>query len=132
MAGATPEPETGLLANARALAGSMAGLFGARAKLAALELGEARDALLQVMLFGAAGVLATGFALLCLSGLIIVLSWEALGWRVLLLLFLAYALLAAFLLRSARKLLMSGAVGLPTTLAELQKDRDTLFPGAKE
>jgi uncharacterized membrane protein YqjE len=132
MLGEIPPKEAGLLANARALAGSAASLLGARARLAALELGEARDALLQVMLLGAAGVLAAGFALLFLSGLIIVLSWDALGWRVLLLLFFAYALLAALLLQAARKLLMSGVVGLPTTLDELQKDRDSLFPETKE
>lgn len=117
----------GLIASAAALAASLGALLGARASYALLELGDARDALLRVLIFGAAALGAAALALVGLSALAVVLLWEALGWRILLILAIAYLVLAWLLLQRARRILAEGRVGLPVTLAELSKDREVLF-----
>lgn len=127
-----PSPEDlrqppGLFASAATLANSLGALLGARASYALLELGDARDALLRVLMFGAAALGAAALALVGLSALLVVLFWEALGWSILLILSFAYAVLAWLLLQRARRILAEGRVGLPVTLAELRKDRDALL-----
>ena len=76
------------------------------------------------------GLLAATFALVLWSALLVVLTWEAMGWTILLWLAAAYSLLAWLLLRQARRLLGSGQLGLPATMAELRADRDALFDRA--
>jgi membrane protein implicated in regulation of membrane protease activity len=58
---------------------------------------------------------------------VVALFWEALRWRILLILFALYALLAMWLLRCALRIVNEGQVGLPVTMAELQKDRAALM-----
>lgn len=122
----------GLAANARTLAASLLGLLRVRSSLAVLELADARDALLQVLFMGAAALLLSGFALACLTALVVALCWNALGWGILLVLFLVYAGIAAMLLQRARAIVASGRIGLPVTLEELRKDRDALSEGGAE
>jgi uncharacterized membrane protein YqjE len=95
--------------------------------MAILELAEARDTLLRVLLLSAFALIAAVFALLSISGMVVVLAWAALGWRVFLLLFLFYFLLTIALLLKARSLIASGKIGLPVTLTELKKDRLAIF-----
>ena len=101
-----------------------------RSALAALELAEARDALLRLLLLSACGLLAATFALVLWSALLVVLTWEAMGWTILLWLAATYSLLAWLLLRQVRRLLGSAQLGLPATMAELRADRDALFDRA--
>lgn len=122
----------GLASNGRALVSNLLGLLRARSSLAVLELGDARDALLQVLFVGAAALLLSGFALACLSALIVALCWNAMGWGILLLLFVVYAGLAVMLLQRARAIVASGRIGLPATMEELRKDRDALSPRGAE
>lgn len=126
-----PSPP-GLFASAAALTASLGGLLGARASYALLELGDARDALLRVLMLGVAALGAAALALVGLSVLLVVVFWEALGWSILLILSLAYAVLAWLLLQRARRILAEGRIGLPVTLAELRKDRDALVGTASE
>jgi uncharacterized membrane protein YqjE len=121
-----------VFSSAAALAASLGALLGTRASYALLELGDARDALLRVLLFGAAALGAAALALVGLSALLVAVFWEALGWRILLILSLAYGVLAWLLLQRARRILAEGRVGLPVTLAELRKDREALFGTAPE
>lgn len=120
-------PGPGLFSSATAIAGNVLKLLGVRASLATLELADARDAALSVLLLGAAGLGAAALALVSLSALIVMLAWEALGWRILLILFLAYLALAAWLFTRARAIVTSGRIGMPLTLSELRKDRDAVF-----
>ncbi len=122
----------GLFSSAAGLASSFVGLLGARLSYAVLELGDARDALLRVLLLGAAALGAGALALIALSALLVVLTWDALGWRILLILTVAYALLAWLLLQRALRILAEGRVGLPVTVAELRKDREALFGALSE
>lgn len=122
----------GVTDQVRLLLASLAGLIRARSSLAVLELADARDALLRVLFMGAAALLLGGFALACLSALLVAVCWEALGWRILLILFVMYAGLALALLQQARQIVDSGRVGLPATLEELSKDRAALFNAAED
>lgn len=127
MAELEPQPEPGLFSSTTAIAVNALKLLGVRASLASLELADARDAALGVLLLGAAALGAAALSLVCLSALVVMLTWDVLGWRILLILFLAYLALAAGLLWRAHAIVSSGQIGLPLTLSELRKDRVALF-----
>jgi uncharacterized membrane protein YqjE len=120
-------PASGLASNIGTMITSVLKLIGVRLSMAVMELADARDAVLRVLLLGALAVLAAAFALLSLSAMIVALAWDAMGWRILLILFLAYLLLTLGMLWKARSIIASGQIGLPTTLAELEKDRAALL-----
>lgn len=127
MSASAVPPDGGLASNVSTMIASVLKLIGVRLSMAVMELADARDAVLRVLLLGALAVLAAAFALLSLSAMIVALAWDAMGWRILLILFLAYLLLAASMLWKARSIIASGQIGLPTTLAELEKDRAALL-----
>jgi uncharacterized membrane protein YqjE len=120
-------PGSGLASNIGTMIASVLKLISVRLSMAVMELADARDAVLRVLLLGALAVLAAAFALLSLSAMIVALAWDAMGWRILLILFFAYLLLVLGMLWKARSIIASGQIGLPTTLAELQKDRAALL-----
>jgi hypothetical protein len=120
-------PNDGLASNAMTFIKSVLKLAGVRFSMATVEFADARDAFLRVLLLGVFALLALGFALLSISGVIVVLAWEALGWRILMILFFAYLLLTMILLWRARGIIASGKIGLPVTLTEMKKDRAALF-----
>jgi uncharacterized membrane protein YqjE len=124
---ASPDSQRGLFAGLGALFHNAMGLVFARAGLAALELAEARDALIRLLLLSACGLLMAGFALILWSALLIYLTWSTLGWSILLLLAILYTGLAWLFLRSARAILEQGKLGMPATIAELRSDREALF-----
>lgn len=117
----------GLIAGVGGIAKSLFGLLQSRLELAALELGEVRDNLARLLLLMALAVVAVCFAAGCGTALIVVLTWDVLGWKILLLLAAGYALLAAGLLLYARAMLAQGSLAMPATMAELRKDRDALL-----
>jgi uncharacterized membrane protein YqjE len=71
--------------------------------------------------------MAASFAVIALSALLVVLTWDALGWRILLILTLAYAAIAAVLVRQIRRIIYDGRLGLPATVAELKQDSEVLI-----
>lgn len=121
------QQDPGLVSSAASIAGNVLKLLGVRASLATLELADARDATLRVLLLGAAALGTAALALVCLSALVVVLAWDVLGWRILLILFVGYLALAYVLLWRARAIIASGVIGLPQTLSELRKDGEALF-----
>lgn len=120
-------PNDGLASNAMTVIKSLLKLAGVRFSMATVEFADARDAFLRVLLLGVFALLALAFAFLSISGVIVVLAWEALGWRILMILFFAYLLLTMILLWRARGIIASGKIGLPVTLTEMKKDRAALF-----
>lgn len=119
--------QQGLFAGVRTLTANALGLIFARAGLAALELAEARDALIRFLLLSACGLLVAGFALIFWSAVLVYLTWSTLGWTILLLLAIFYTGAAWLFFRSARVILEQGRLGLPATMTELQADHDALF-----
>lgn len=130
MADDTRSSGPGVLSSAGGLAGSLLKLVGVRFSYAMLEMADARDALLRVFLLGAAALAASLLALISLSALLVLVFWETLGWATLLILVVVYAALAALLLQRAARIVAEGQIGLPVTLAELQKDRAAIFGDA--
>lgn len=125
-------PGAGMFASASTWAGSITKLLGVRVSYALLELADARDALLRLLLVGAAALATAVLALISLSALIVLLCWDALGWVSLLLLFVVYAGAALLLLRRARRIVVEGQLDLSETMAELRKDHAAIFGAAAD
>lgn len=117
----------GLIAGLAGIAKNLFGLLMNRIELAALELGEVRDNIARLLLIGALGVVAVCFALGCWTALLVVLTWDALGWKILLLIAVVYTLLATGILLYARAMLGHDKLSMTATMAELRKDRDALL-----
>jgi uncharacterized membrane protein YqjE len=73
------------------------------------------------------GILALLFALAFWSGLVVVLAWDALGWKILLVLAALFTLVAIGMGQYVRAILRQGRIGLPETMNELRQDRDALL-----
>lgn len=117
----------GLIASLAAVARNGIGLLLSRLELAALELSEVRNHLLQLVLVFALAVVAGCFALAYGTVTIAYLAWDVIGWRILPILCGVFAVLAVGLVLYARAMLRSGKIALPATMAELKSDRDMLL-----
>ncbi len=95
--------------------------------MAIMEFSDARDAFLRVLLLIAIALISSTLALLSISAMVVMLTWDALGWHILLILFIVYLMLAISVLAIARNIIASGKIGFPVTKAELRKDREVLF-----
>lgn len=124
---AGPQEKPGLIAGLAGIAKNMFGLLMSRIELAAVELGEVRDNIAKFLFIGALGIVAVVFALACWTALLIVLSWDSMGWKILLVVAVVYSLLAIAILRHARAFLEQDKIAMPATMAELRKDRDALM-----
>lgn len=116
----------GIIAGAASMARNLLGLALCRIELAALELADIRAALLKLAVFFAAGVVTAFFALACWTGLVVMLAWESLGWKILGIVALFYTLATLAIALYARALIREGRLGMPLTMAELRNDRDAL------
>lgn len=117
----------GLIAGTAALIKNSVGLVLSRVELAAIELGELRDNLARLLMIAALGIVILLFALGSWTALIVVLAWEALGWKILFLVAVLYSAGAVALLAYARVIVARKVLALPATMAELRKDRDALL-----
>ncbi len=122
-----PPPPPGLIASLAGLAKNCLHLLLSRLELAALELTEVRDTLLQLSIVFAVAMLAAWFAIAFGTATLIYLCWEAMGWKILLLLAIAFAVLAIGLVLWGRSVVRQGKLGLTSTMAELKSDRDMLL-----
>ena len=117
----------GLFSGLSSLARNAFGLMVSRVELVALELSEVRNHVLELLVIFALAIIAGWFALAYLTAMIVALSWEALGWKILLILFLVFAVAATLLALKAKAMLKEGKLGLPETMNELKADRDMLL-----
>lgn len=117
----------GLVAGLAGIARNAIGLLVSRIELAALELGDVRDNLARLLFVGALGIVAILFALGSWTALVVVLAWDTMGWKILLVVAIVYTLLAVAILRHARGFLAQDKLAMPATMAELRKDRDALM-----
>jgi len=120
-------PPPGLIASVAGLAKNCLHLLLSRLELAALELTEVRDTVLQLSIVFAVALLAAWFAIAFGTATLIYLCWEAMGWKILLVLAIAFAVLAVGLVLWGRSLVRQGKLGLSATMAELKSDRDMLL-----
>ena len=117
----------GLIASLCNVARNSLGLLLTRLELAALELSEVRNHLLLLVLVFALAVVAGCFALAYATVTIVYLAWNVLGWLILPLMTGVFLVLALGLVLYARRLIRSGKLSMPATMAELKSDRDMLL-----
>ena len=117
----------GLISSMSGLVKNAAGLILSRLELAALELSEVRNHVLALLLVFSLAVIAILFALAYVSVMVVFLSWDALGWKILLIMSAGFFALAAGLVWYGRALLKQDKLSLPATMGELKADRDMLL-----
>lgn len=125
--GSSANVSPSFIAGLTALARNLSGLFLNRVELAALELSEVRGNFLRLCLIFALGIITLWFAIAYWTVLVVVVSWDVLGWKILLILAALFTLLALGFYRYARSMIRQGKLSMPTTLAELRNDRDALL-----
>lgn len=117
----------GLLGGITALAKNVVGLLVSRAELAALEMAEVRNHLIELIAIFAVAVMATWFALAYGTATIVALAWDEMGWKILLVMFIVFVVLTAVLVMKGISMLKQGKLTFPETMKELRNDRDMLL-----
>lgn len=121
------QAEPGLISGLADMSKNLFALLVSRIELAAVELGEVRSNLLKLLLISAFGLVAAWFALVFWSGLLVFLTWDYLGWKILLIIAAVFTVMAAGLFLQVRSMLKAGRLSMPDTLAELRNDRDAIL-----
>jgi uncharacterized membrane protein YqjE len=117
----------GLMGGISGLAKNLFGLIVSRVELAALEMSEVRNHVIELLALFAGAVLATWFALAYGTAMIVALAWDAMGWKILLVLFLVFLIITAVLVMKGMAMLKQGKLAFPETMNELRHDRDALL-----
>lgn len=117
----------GLLAGVTGLVKNAYGLVVSRLELAALELSEVRNHLIELVALFAVAAICGIFALAFGSAIIVALAWEAMGWVILLVMFVIYAALAVVLGMKGMAMLKEGKLSFPETMKEIKKDRQLML-----
>jgi uncharacterized membrane protein YqjE len=116
----------GLMGGVSSLLRNAFGLVVSRVELAALELGEVRNHVIELVAIFALAAMATWFALVYGTATIVALAWDAMGWKILLLMFVVFLLITAVLVFRGLAMLKQGKLAFPATMQELRNDRDML------
>ena len=117
----------GLMGGLTGLAKNLFGLVVSRVELAAIELSEVRNHLIELVALFAGAVLAVWFAIAYGSATIVALAWESMGWKILLIMFVVFVAITAFLVFRGMSLLKQGKLAFPETMKELKNDREMLL-----
>jgi len=117
----------GLMGGISGLAKNLFGLIVSRVELAALEMSEVRQHLIELVAIFAGAVLAVWFALAYGTATIVMLAWDSWGWKILLVMFLVFLVITAVLVMRGLALLKQGKLAFPETMRELRNDRDALM-----
>ena len=117
----------GLMGGLTGLAKNIFGLLVSRVELAALELSEVRNHVIALLAIFALAVICSWFAIAYGTAMIVALAWEAMGWKILLVMFLVFVAVTVLLGFKARAMLKEGKLAFPETMSELKNDRDMLL-----
>ncbi len=117
----------GLIGGLTGLAKNIFGLLVSRVELAALELTEVRNHVMSLLAVFALAVICSWFAIAYGTAIIVALTWEAMGWKILLVLFLVFLAATAALVFKAKAMLKEGKLAFPETMNELKNDREMLL-----
>ena len=117
----------GLVGGLTGLVKNIFGLLVSRLELAALELSEVRNHVMSLLAVFALAIICCWFAVAYGTALIVALSWEALGWKILLVMFLVFVAGTVALAFKAKAMLREGKLAFPETMNELKNDRDMLL-----
>ncbi|QBE62323.1 phage holin family protein [Pseudoduganella lutea] len=117
----------GLIGSVSGLVKTTLRLVLSRLELALAELSDVRDHLVKLAVLFALSILAALFAIGFGTATLVVLLWDALGWKILLILAVVFAVVAYLLVQAVMGRIRSGSLALPATMAELKADRDMLL-----
>jgi uncharacterized membrane protein YqjE len=117
----------GLMGGITGLAKNLFGLVVSRVELASLELAEVRNHVIELVAIFAMAALATWFALAYGTATIVALAWDEMGWKILLVMFVVFAVITLILVMKGLSLLKQGKLAFPETMKELRNDRDMLM-----
>jgi uncharacterized membrane protein YqjE len=117
----------GLMGGITGLAKNVFGLVVSRVELAALELSEVRNHVIELVAIFALAALATWFALAYATATIVALAWDAMGWKILLIMFAVFVVITAALVAKGLAMLRQGRLSFPATMQELKNDREMLM-----
>jgi uncharacterized membrane protein YqjE len=117
----------GLMGGLAGLVKNLFGLVVSRVELAAVELSEVRNHVIELVALFAGAVLAIWFAIAYGTATIVALAWESIGWKILLIMFGVFAVITAILVFKGLALLKQGKLAFPETMRELKNDRDMLL-----
>lgn len=123
----TSMPAPGLIGGITGLAKNIFGLLVSRIELAALELSEVRDHVLELLVVAVLAVLCCWFALAYITATVVALTWEALGWKILALMAAGFGIATLALVIKCKAMLKQGKLAMPATMNELKGDRDLLL-----
>jgi len=117
----------GLMGGVTGLAKNVFGLLVSRVELAAIEMTEVRKHAVELIALFAGAALAIFFVVAYGTVTIVALAWDAMGWKILLVMFLVFLAIAAALILKGVSMLKQGKLAFPETMKELQRDRDMLL-----
>ena len=117
----------GLLSGITGLAKNVFGLLVSRVELAAVELSEVRNHVIELLAVFALAVVCSFFALAYGTAVIVVLAWEAMGWKILLVMFGVFLVAGAALVFKGKAMLKENKLAFPATMNELKHDKDMLL-----
>jgi uncharacterized membrane protein YqjE len=117
----------GLMGGISGLAKNLFGLIVSRVELAALEMSEVRNHVIELLAIFAGAVLAVWFALAYGTATIVMLAWDSWGWKILLVMFLVFLVITVVLVMKGVAMLKQGKLAFPETMNELRHDRDALL-----
>jgi uncharacterized membrane protein YqjE len=117
----------GLMGGLSGLVKNLFGLLMSRVELAAIELAEVRNHLIELVALFAIAALAGWFAIAFGTATIVAALWDAMGWKILLIMFLVFAVITAALVLKGLSMLRQGKLAFPETMNELKNDRDMLL-----
>jgi len=117
----------GVFAGISSLFKSLFGLAVSRVELAALELAEIRNHVIELVAIFAVAVLAVWFAIAFGAMTIVALAWESMGWTILLIMFAVFTLITAILVAKGLALIKHNKVVFRATMKELKNDREMLL-----
>lgn len=117
----------GLMGGISSLMKSLFGLVVSRVELAALELSEVRNHIIELVACFGIAILAVWFAIAYGTATIVALAWDEMGWKILLIMFVVFLIIAGVLVAKGLALLKQNKLGFPATMKELKNDRDMLL-----
>ncbi|TWG86227.1 putative membrane protein YqjE [Cupriavidus gilardii J11] len=115
-----------LMDSLRTLASSSVSMLQTRLELASVELSEEKNRLLRMALLALVGLVFFGLSLFALTGLVVLLFWDNYRVQALGALIVIYLAIAAGCMLAARNILRNAPALFEATLAEIDKDRESL------
>ncbi len=117
----------GLMGGLTSLAKNILGLVVSRLELVAVELTEVRNHVMALLAVAALAIVCALFAIGFGSAIIVALAWEAMGWKILLVMFFVFLAVTALLAFKAIAMLKEDKLSFPETMNELKHDREMLL-----